>query len=113
MNTISITVAMTKATLRPRVQLRPVDELLVGRTHSVFYGARPVLVGNPLPVPKAKAVAKPAWASPLSERFTGKLLCGLLVLSGIAGTGWGFLSVLESVQNWPVLNAWVGRILGA
>jgi hypothetical protein len=113
MNTISMTVTMTKATLRPRVQVRPVNELLAGRTRSLFYGARPVLVGNPLRVRKAKAVAKPAWASPLSERFTGKLLCGLLVLSAIAGTAWGFLSVLERVQNWPVLNAWVGRILGA
>ena len=104
---------MTKTTFKPRVQLRPVNELLAGRTHSVFYGARPVPVGNPLRVPKAKAVAKPAWASPPGERFTGKLLCGLLVLSVIAGTAWGFLSVPERVQNWPVLNAWVGRILGA
>jgi len=62
---------------------------------------------------KAKAVAKPAWASSLSGRFIGKLLCGMLVLSAIAGTAWGCLNVLERVQNWPVLNAWVGRILGA
>jgi hypothetical protein len=113
MNTISMTVTMTKATLKPRLQLRQVNELLADGTHSVFYGARPVLVGNPPRAPKAKAVAKPAWASPLSERFTAKMLCSLLVLSAIAGTAWGCLNVLERVQNWPVLNAWVGRVLGA
>ena len=78
MNTISMTVTMTKATLKPRLQLRQVNA-----------------------------------SSSLSERFIGKLLCGLLLLSAIAGTAWGCLNLLERVQNGPVLSAWVGRILGA
>jgi len=104
---------MTAATPKPRVQVRPVNELLAGRIHPVFHRVRPVLVRKPLCAPKAKAMARPAWVSPLSEGFTAKLLCGLLALSAIAGIACGFLSLLERAQNWPVFNAWVGRILGA
>ena len=108
-----MTVTMTKATLKPRLQLRQVNELLRGQAHPVFYGARPVLDCMPFHAPNAKAAAKAAWAPTLRQGFTGKLLCGLMALSGVAGMAWGLLSVLERVQNWPVLDAWVGRILGA
>jgi hypothetical protein len=113
MNTISMTVKMAKATLTPRLQLGAVKEFLASQTHPVSHRARPVLVGHPLRVPMAKGVAETAWGPRLSGRFTMKLLCGLLALSAIAWIACGFLSMLEHVQNWPAINAWVGRILGA
>jgi hypothetical protein len=113
MNTLSMTLNMLAATPKPRVQVRPVNELLAGRTHTLFQRARPVLVRKPLHVPRAKAVARPAWVSPLSEGFAAKLLCGMLAMSAIAGIACGFLSLLERAQNWPLFNAWVGRIVGA
>ncbi len=48
-----------------------------------------------------------------SANIVAKLLCGLVVLSATTGVVCVFLNVLERVQNWPLLNAWVGRILGA
>jgi len=104
---------MTTTTLKPRVQLRPVDELLVGRTHPALQGARPVLLRQPLRVAKARPVAKSARVSPLSEGFTEKLLYAALALSAVVGIAYCFLSVLERVQNWPVFNAWVARVVGA
>ena len=89
------------------------NELLAGQTHPLSHRAARWLVGHPLRVPKAKALANPLGVSPLSEGFTMKLFYGLLALSAIAWIACGFLSMLEHVQNWPVFNAWVGRILGA
>jgi len=104
---------MTTTTLKPRLQLRPVNELLAGRTHPALQRARPVLVRKPLRVAKARPVAKSAWVSPISEGFTEKLLYGALALSALAGIAYCFLSVLERAQNWPLFNAWVARVVGA
>ena len=112
MNTISMTVNMTAANAEPRVQLRPVNELRADQIRSLFHDAGPVAVRRPLHEPKAKAVARPAWVSALSEGFAEKFLYGLLALSAIAGIACAFLSVLERAQNWPAFNAWVGRLLG-
>lgn len=108
-----MTVNMTKATLLTRLQLGAANEFLAARTHTVSHRTRPVLISQSLRVPKAKAVAGTTLGSPFRSRFAGKLLCGVLAVSAIAWMACGFLSVLEHVQNWPVLNAWVGRILGA
>ena len=108
-----MTVNMTAATAEPRIQLRPINELRAGQIHSRFHHAGPVAVRRPLRVPKAKALARPAWVSPLSEGFAEKFFYGLLALSAIAGIACAFLSVLERAQNWPAFNAWVGRLLGA
>ena len=108
-----MTANMTTTTLKPRVQLRSVDELLAGRTHPALQRARPVLVRQPLRVAKARPMAKSPWVSPISEGFTEKLLYAALALSALAGIAYCFMSVLERVQNWPVFNAWVSRVLGA
>ena len=113
MNTISMTANMTTTTLKSRVQLRSVDELLAGRTHPALQRARPVLVRQPLRVAKARPVAKSARVSPLREDFVEKLIYGAVALSALAGIAYCFLSVLERAQNWPVFNAWVARVVGA
>ena len=38
-------------------------------------------------------------------------MLGLLTLAAAAAIGYGFLSLLEYVQNWAVINAWVARLL--
>jgi hypothetical protein len=103
----------TRTTLRTRVQLRPTNELLAPRVHPALYRPRPALVRQPLRVAKARAVVKPAWASPLREEFIEKVLYAAMALSAAAGIAYVFLSVLERVQNWPLFNAWVLRVLGA
>lgn len=113
MKTILMTADMTTVTTRPRVQLRPVDELLAARTHPALRRPPPATARSPLSTAKSIPMAKSAWVSPLSESLTEKLLYGALALSAIAGIAYCFLSVLDRVQNWPVFNAWVGQILGA
>jgi hypothetical protein len=85
----------------------------ISTTVNVAVQAPKPLVHKPLRSARAKAVVRPTRVPAPSEGFTAKLLCGLLVVSATAGIVCLFLNVLERVQNWPVLNAWVGRILGA
>jgi hypothetical protein len=113
MNAISMTLHATAAPPERHVQLREVNDLVRGRVSAPFHHACPTLVHKPFRAPRAKAPAKPTRAPALSEGFTARLVCALLVASATAGIVCVFLSVLERVQNWPVLNAWVGRLLGA
>jgi hypothetical protein len=111
MNAISVTANMTTLTNKPRALL-PVNELLAGQGRAMPHRARPALVRKPLRA-VARPVAKRTWVSPLSETFTEKLLYGALALAAVAGIAYSVLTVLERAQNWPIFNAWVGRILGA
>ena len=113
MNTIAMTANRTTTALRPRVQLRPVDELLAGRMHPALRQARSVPARQPLRTPRAVPMPKSVWASPLRESFTEKLLYAALALSALTGIAYCFLSVLDRVQSWPLFNSWVGQILGA
>jgi hypothetical protein len=113
MNASSMTVNMTKATLLPRLQLEAVNEYLSSRALPVSHRGRPLLPAHPLRVPNTAVTANTARVSLVSKPSTRKLLCGLLALSAVAWIACGLLTVLEHVQNWPIFNAWVGRILGA
>lgn len=112
-NSISMRVNEAAGTLKPRIQPRPVDDVLGRRAHPAFRQVRPVIVSRPHYVAKAPTVGRSAWASPLRETFTEKLLYFALALSALAGIAYCFISVLERVQNWPIFNAWVSRVIGA
>jgi hypothetical protein len=113
MNAIPITIRMRVAAPRPRVQFGPVNGFLGGGARSSFHRAHLLLHRKPSRMPKAKASAKPAWVSPLSERLTAKLICSFLALSAIAVTALGFMSLLERAQNSPIFDAWIRQLLGA
>jgi hypothetical protein len=113
MNAILTTVSVADQTPNPRVQLRPFDGSVRGGVHSPFHATYPALVLEALRAPRAKAAVRPTRGPALSEGFIAKLLCALLVASATAGIVCVFLSVLERGQNWPLFNAWVGRIRGA
>ena len=113
MNTTAMTVNMTTMTSKERVLLRPVSELIAGQERSTILVARPVVVRRVPRVAAAKPVAKVAWISPVSETIAEKLLYGALAMAAVMGLVFGVLSMVEHAQNWPVFNAWVGRILGA
>jgi hypothetical protein len=113
MNATSMTLKMTTANPRPRVLFQPSNELLANGNHSVLYDARTACIQELLRAPQAKAPANRARVSPQSEGLGAKLFGTLLGLSAIAGTAYGFWSLLERAQNWPVVNAWVGQLLGA
>ena len=109
-----MTVNMTTMTTRNRVLLKPVSELFAGQARARISDARPVVVRRVTRAAAARpVVARRAWISPLSETFAEKLLYAMLALAACAGIANGMLSVVERAQNWPVFNAWVGRILGA
>jgi len=113
MNAISTIVNVADQTPKPRFQLRPFDGLVRGGVHSPFQPTYPALVLEALRAPRAKAAVRLTRVPALSEGFIAKMLCALLVASATTGIVCVFLNVLERVQNWPVFNAWVGRILGA
>lgn len=102
---------MTTLTTKSRVLL-PVNELLAGQGTALARPARPALVRQPLRA-TARPEARTAWISPLDESPAEKALFGALALAALAGIVLGVLEVLEHAQNWPLFNAWVGRILGA
>jgi len=113
MNTTAMTVNMTTMTTNKHVLLQPVNELIAGRTRSTISVVRPVVVRKVNRVATARPAAQQSWISPLSETFTEKLLYGMLALAAFTGVAYGVLSIVERAQNWPIFNAWVGRILGA
>jgi hypothetical protein len=108
-----MTVNMTTMTTTNRVLLRPINEVIARQARSTISLLRPAAVRRVTRVVSAKPVAKRAWVSPLSETFGERVLYGLLVAAALGGIAYGMLDVIEHVQNWPVFNAWVGRILGA
>jgi hypothetical protein len=113
MNTTTMTVNMTTMTSNKHVLLQPVNELIAGRTRATISVVRPVVVRRVTRVAAARPAAKQSWVSPVSETITEKLLYGALALAALAGIAYAVLSVVERAQNWPIFNAWVGRILGA
>lgn len=113
MNTTTMTVHMTTMTTSKRALLQPVNELIAGQTRSTISAVRPVVVRKVNRVATARPAAQRGWISPVQETFTEKLLYGALALAALTGVLYGALSVLEHAQNWPIFNAWVGRILGA
>jgi hypothetical protein len=114
MNMTAMTVNMTTITTKDRVLLQPVSDLLARQARSTISVARPVVVVvRPAAKPAPRQAARQAWISPVSETITEKLLYGMLALAALMGVAYGALSMVEHAQNWPVFNAWVGRILGA
>lgn len=113
MNTTAMTVNMTTMTSKERVLLRPMSELIAGQARATISVARPVVVRRVPRVAAAKPAAKLAWISPVSETIAEKLLYGALAMAAVMGLVFGVLSMVEHAQNWPIFNAWVGRILGA
>jgi hypothetical protein len=113
MNTTAMTVNMTTMTTNKHVLLQPVNELIAGRARSTISAVRPVVVRRVSKVATARPAAQRGWISPVSETFTEKLLYGALTLAALTGVLYGVLNVVEHAQNWPIFNAWVGRILGA
>jgi hypothetical protein len=113
MNTTTMTVNMTTMTTSKHVLLQPVNELIAGQARARISVVRPVVVRRVNRVATAKPAAQRTWVSPVSETITEKLLYGALALSALTGIAYAMLSLVEHAQNWPVFNAWVGRILGA
>ncbi len=107
-----MTVNMTTMTTNKRVLLQPVSELIAGQARSTISVARPA-VRRARRVAATNRTAKQAWISPVSETIGEKLLYGMLAMAAVMGIVYGVLSMVEHAQNWPIFNAWVGRILGA
>jgi hypothetical protein len=113
MNTTAMTANMTTMTTNKHVLLQPVSELIAGQARSTISVVRPVVVRRVNRVATAKPAAQRTWVLPVSETFTEKLLYGALALAALTGIASAVLSLVEHAQNWPIFNAWVGRILGA
>lgn len=113
MNTISMTANMTTLTTKQRVLLKPVSELIAGQARSTISVVRPVAVRGVKRAAATKPAAQRGWISPVSETIAEKLLYIMLALAAFTGVAYGVLTLVERAQNWPIFNAWVGRILGA
>lgn len=75
------------------------------------------------PAGAARSVADPAravsgslrqvWQEAATCRFTERVMLATLALCGMGAVVWAFLEVWLQLQNWPVFDAWVGRLWGA
>ncbi|MCX7721960.1 MAG: hypothetical protein N2379_02730 [Verrucomicrobiae bacterium] len=92
-------------------------ELRVGRNRfdraRCGVGAKPAGVASSKhPVATCSGYSARSLLIPLAgDTGFGKILLGALVLSVGAAIGYALWRVLDYVQNWSVVNAWVSRII--
>lgn len=68
------------------------------------------------PAAPARAVAgslREGWREAATRCFTERVMLAMLALCGMGAVAWAFLEVWLRLQNWPVFEAWVGRLWGA
>lgn len=70
----------------------------------------------PFPADRAPTAAgslREAWQRAAAQCFTERMMLAVLTLCGMGAVVWAFLEVWLRLQNWPVFEAWVGRLWGA
>ena len=113
MNTILITARVAPLTTKGQLVLRPLDGALTtprAHTSSSSRGHRP---GQGRQPNAARSSARCVWMTQAHDSWAERCLYLALAAAAFAGLVLGVLTVLEQAQNWPIFNAWVGRILGA
>jgi len=119
MNTSSVSVNMTTAAVGTGMLRRPIKDINGLHGRAALHPARVGSKGRPrfraLPAQQERTgtgkAARSVWIRLPSETVCEKVMLGLLTLAAAAAIGYGFLSLLEYVQNWAVINAWVARLL--
>jgi hypothetical protein len=121
MNTSSISVSMTTATVDRGMLRRPTQDFIARRKPATLKVGRAVLCPPlarratecaPYRV-AAKRATSSVWLSLPRETGAEKILLGCLVLAAGAAIAYGFVSLLDYVQHWAAINAWVARLLSA
>lgn len=113
MNTIVITARVAPLTSKGELVLRPTDGALTAHRTATILHRRERWAGPADTCKSSRPAGRSPYATLVRDSWGERGLYLLLAAAAFAGILIAVLNVLEQAQNWPLFNAWVGRILGA